>query len=205
MDLDVNFSLFCDVKIFTNSTYNIFCYVFSEAVVCRYFHNRCSQRFRNIHKKALVLDSPFSKVAGLKAYRIIKKRRQRLCNFILASNLFYASCLSCCLPKIWCLEWHDNAIINKSLLSLVKPIYPKHFSLKYSGKHCQHCFGIEIIYLESYKIITFKLLEFITVTTLFYKHYLQYFQKRFKFNIDSHSSFRLSLRRNIDFKETIKI
>ena len=103
MDLDVNFSLFCDVKIFTNSTYNIFSYVFSEAVVCRYFHNRCSQRFRNIHKKALVLDSPFSKVVGLKAYRIIKKRRQRLCNFILASNLFYVSCLSCCLPKILCL------------------------------------------------------------------------------------------------------
>ena len=90
-------------EIFTNSTYNIFSYVFSEAVVCRYFHNRCSQRFRNIHKKALVLDSPFSKVAGLKAYRIIKKRRQRLCNFILASNLFYVSCLSCCLPKILCL------------------------------------------------------------------------------------------------------
>ena len=35
--------------------------------------NKCSLKFRKIHRKTLVLESPFNKVAGLKAHNFIKK------------------------------------------------------------------------------------------------------------------------------------
>ena len=40
---------------------------------------RCSYEFRNIHRKATVLDSLFTKVAGLKVCSFIKKRLQHRC------------------------------------------------------------------------------------------------------------------------------
>ena len=38
--------------------------------------NRCSQKFRKFHKKTSMLESPFNKVAGLKACNFIKIRLQ---------------------------------------------------------------------------------------------------------------------------------
>ena len=37
-------------------------------------------------------------------------------NFLILLELwiFCVSCLSCCLPKIFCLEWHDDIIMNNS-------------------------------------------------------------------------------------------
>ena len=38
--------------------------------------NRCSCKFRKFHRKAPVLEWPFNKVAGLKAYQFVEKRLQ---------------------------------------------------------------------------------------------------------------------------------
>ena len=39
--------------------------------------HRCSEKFRNIHRKTPVLESPFNKVACLQACNVTKKRLQR--------------------------------------------------------------------------------------------------------------------------------
>ena len=41
--------------------------------------NRCSLKFRKIHRKTPVLESLFNEVAGLKAYNFINKRLQLRC------------------------------------------------------------------------------------------------------------------------------
>ena len=45
-------------------------------------------------------------------------------NFVILFKLqiFCVSCLSCCLPKNFCLEWHDDIIINNSPLLPAKPL-----------------------------------------------------------------------------------
>ena len=43
------------------------------------FRNRCFYEFRNIHRKAIVLESFFNKVAGLKDCNFISKRLQNSC------------------------------------------------------------------------------------------------------------------------------
>ena len=40
--------------------------------------NRCSCKFRKFHRKAPVLESPFNKVAGPKAYQFVDKRLQHM-------------------------------------------------------------------------------------------------------------------------------
>ena len=44
-----------------------------------FLHNRGSKKFRKFHRKALVLDFLFDKVASLKAYNFIKNRIQHRC------------------------------------------------------------------------------------------------------------------------------
>ena len=43
------------------------------------FQNRCSENFRNIHRKTPVLESRFDKVEGRKVCNFIKKRLQYRC------------------------------------------------------------------------------------------------------------------------------
>ena len=45
-------------------------------------HNRCSWKFRNIHRKTPVLEPLFNKVADLKACNCINKRLQHRCFFV---------------------------------------------------------------------------------------------------------------------------
>ena len=52
---------------------------FQKRLLADVLQNRRSKKFRNIHRKTLVLESVFNKVAGLKAYNFIKKRLQHRC------------------------------------------------------------------------------------------------------------------------------
>ena len=52
---------------------------YSEAAVHRFSSKYAFLKFRNIQRKATVLESLFNKVADLKAHNLIKKRIQHMC------------------------------------------------------------------------------------------------------------------------------
>ena len=44
-----------------------------------FYRKSCSQKFRNIHRKAPVLESPFNRLAGFKTCNFLKKRLRHRC------------------------------------------------------------------------------------------------------------------------------
>ena len=57
----------------------------SPKVLC---YKRCCQKFCKCHKKTLLLESAFNKIAGVQAYNFIKRRLQHWCFSYESSGIF---------------------------------------------------------------------------------------------------------------------